>query len=185
MPTSLEITVEQLGKFFAGKAAQAQTLDLSVPMRIIAELVKSSIKKNFATGAAPDGTPWLPLKRPRQGKRHKGSSAQPLRDTGLLMASVTSAGPHHLETIGSNFLEIGTNLVYAGVHQFGATINQAERHRRKPWVFTNEQGATIFTRRIRAHTVRLPARPFLGFSDELVQDISDVLGEALEKALWP
>lgn len=181
MAATLEMTLNDLARFLQARADALSRLDLSGPLRAILVLAKADIKENFAAGTAPDGTVWLPLKRPRQGKRHNGSSPLPLRDTGLLMASITSAGTHHVERVVTDGFEIGTNLEYAAIQNFGGTIHHPERRRDKPWVFTNESGETIFTRKIKAHNVTIPARPFLGWSERLIEQTVDVLGEAVEK----
>lgn len=183
MPAAMEMTLDDLARFLEGRASALARIDLSKPMKVILQLAKSSIKDNFAGSHAPDGTPWLPLARPRQGKRHRNSTPLPLRDTGLLMASVTASGPHHVERTDDHSMQVGTNLEYAAIQNFGGTVNHPERTRAKPWVFTNGQGQTIFTRRIKAHSVTIPARPFLGWSPKLVEQTADILSEAIGEKL--
>lgn len=153
MATAIAMTLDDLARFLRDRAETLRRLDLSRPLAVILQLAKASVKENFATGHAPDGNAWLPLQRPRPGKRHQGSSPLPLLDTGLLMASVTAAGPHHVEHLGSDGFAFGTNLEYAAIHQFGGTI--------------------------KAHDVTIPARPFLGWSEQLIEQTAEVLGEAL------
>ncbi len=181
MAAALEMSLDEFAAFLNRKASDLTRLDLSKPLAVILLLAKSSIKENFAGSHAPDGTPWLPLKQARQGKRHKGSSPLPLRDTGLLMAS-TGGGPHHVEHVTDREMSVGSNLEYAAIQNYGGTVHVSERTRSKPWVFTNQHGQTIFTRHIKAHSVTIPARQFIGWSPQLIEDVSDVLGEALEKA---
>lgn len=185
MAAVMEMSLDNFARFLEERAAKLSRIDLSQPMRVLLVLAKANVKEHFATGTAPDGTVWQPLKRPRQGKRHKNSSPLPLRDTGLLMASVTSAGPHHVERLTDSSMEVGTNLEYAGIHQYGGTVHHPERSRNKPWVFTNDSGDTVFTRKVKAHDVTIPARPFLGWSERLIKQCADVLGEVLEKEIWP
>ncbi len=56
------------------------------------------------------------------------------------------------QVVGSKSVEVGSNLVYAAAHQFGATI--------KP---TN--GKLLHFRGHVAKSVTIPARPYLGLSD--------------------
>lgn len=72
-------------------------------LRIMGAIGKESIRTNFAQGGRP--TKWKEL------KNRKG---QPLRDTNVLMNSITSA------VQSDSLVEIGTNKVYAAVHNFGA-----------------------------------------------------------------
>lgn len=118
--------------------------------RVLRQLAVSGVKEHFAAGVSPAGTPWQGL---------TSRAGLPLRDRGLLMASVREAGALPVLTLVSS-------LKHAGVHQHGATIRKPERRRgqgEKPWVFQGKTG-TVFTRHIRAHTVHIPARPFLGIS---------------------
>lgn len=141
-------------------------------------MLAASAKENFDSQHAPDGTPWIGLKRPRPD----GSNV-PLRDKGILMASMTANGPGHWERQNKTTLEWGTNLDYAHVHQEGMTVHHPERTRAKPWVFLDSSGDKIFTRNIKAHDVLIPARPFLGFNDELAEDIGSAVAEFVSERI--
>ena len=88
--------------------------------RIRMELLKD-IRDNFQGSHAPDGTPWKPLAMNRPRNRGKGNP-KPLLDKGLLRNSITTAGPGHVEMSGPLFLEVGTELDYAWIHQAGGKI---------------------------------------------------------------
>jgi phage gpG-like protein len=116
--------------------------------RVLRQLALSGVKEHFATSVGPDGVAYPGL---------VSRAGVPLRDKGLLMASVREAG-------AAPGLTLLSALRYAAAQQYGATIRQPERRRgrgEKPWVFQGRSG-TVFTRHIRAHTIVLPARPFLG-----------------------
>lgn len=118
--------------------------------KVLRQLAVSGVKEHFAGSVSPQGVAWKGLES-RAGK--------PLLDKGLLVASVREAGAVPNLTLVSS-------LKHAGVHQHGATIKKPERRRgpgEKPWVFQGREG-TVFTRHIKAHTVTIPARPFLGIS---------------------
>ncbi len=83
------------------KAARGAVVDA-----VAAEAV-SLVAIGFETSTAPDGSPWAPLKA-RDGR--------PLRDTGRLMSSVTSARAVKKTPRG---FRLGTNVAYAGYHQEG------------------------------------------------------------------
>ncbi len=164
---------------FAGWAsAQAAGLtDFTVPLKRCMLLLVSETKRNFAEGHAPDGTPWLPLARPRANS--KGGDL-PLRNMGFLMASVTGAGNGHVESLTPTELTYGTNLEYAATHQYGATILMPEQSRpypQTPWVFKDEGGNTVFTRRISAHTVVVPQRQFLGINEAITEGVGEIFSE--------
>ena len=71
---------------------------------------------------------------------------QPLRDTGRLRGSISPAAD-------ASGVTVGTNINYAAVHQFGATIKPKKAGGRL--VFPGA-GKMIFARQ-----VTIPARPFL------------------------
>jgi phage gpG-like protein len=97
----------------------------------------SSVQLGFKSGVSPYGASWAPL-RLRQG--------QPLRDTGRLLSSIKPAA----DPAG---VTVGTNVSYAAVHQFGATIRPKKAGGRL--VFSGP-GGMIFARQ-----VKIPARPFM------------------------
>ncbi len=115
--------------------AAAQSLE-PLHQRIGAALV-SRVQLGFKTGTSPYGATWAPLKL-RQG--------QPLRDTRRLLSSIVPAA----DPAG---VTVGTNVDYAAVHQFGATIKPKKPGGRL--VFAGP-GGMIF-----AKGVKIPARPFL------------------------
>ena len=170
------LTLDQLPQWADRQERSLPQLDYGPVFATIKVLLSSYTKQNFDGSHEPDGTPWLKLQHPRPRGGDK-----PLRDTGLLMASVVGNGPDHYERIEKARMEWGTNLDYAGVHQEGALIHHPEQTRpypAKPWVFLDpDSNETVFTRRIRAHDVLIPARPFLGINDELAGDITEAVGE--------
>ena len=179
-----ELSLDDFASFLDRRADAVSRLDFTVPLKECAVIIKADVKRNFYESHAPDGTPWLPLKRPRQGKRHQGSTPKPLLDQGILANSFFSDGAQgHIEEITASALTVGTNDERARIHQEGGTIHQPERSRAKPWVFPTPTGEVIFTRRIKAHDVVIPARPFAGFSAEALSDMDGILGDFLADQL--
>ncbi len=118
----LKLTLADLPAYLQAKADRLKNADLTKPLKIVRQLLISATKQNFALGQSPDGVPWAPLKRPRRRPRdkrkgrRKGSIDMPLRDSGLLMASVTAGD---IDEISGGALRYGTSLSYARYHQFG------------------------------------------------------------------
>jgi phage virion morphogenesis protein len=121
-----------------GRAGQAPA-DYRPLLKQFAVLLGSQAKQCFDGQRSPDGAAWAPLKRQRSRKRDKrakksgrGTGQKVLRDTGLLMASVTGQGSGHVETLTATSLVYGTNLVsprgfpYPAAHQHG-TRNMVAR----------------------------------------------------------
>lgn len=100
-----------------GDVGRRVTFDRS--WKAIGVLLPSEVKRFFAESRAPDGTRWKPLKDP--GKKRGGKSAKPLRNTGLLMASLTStaAGRGAVREVTRTSITVGSALSYASYHMTG------------------------------------------------------------------
>lgn len=109
------VTLGQFSAWAQSLAAQpVAALNLQRPLKQAVLACIADTKKNFDEGHAPDGTPWAPI-APRPSSR---GNDKPLRDKGLLMASVLrQSGQGHVETITATGFEFGTNLEYASIHQ--------------------------------------------------------------------
>lgn len=106
--------------------------------------IANRIRMGFRLGQSPYGVPWR-APNPAFGR----GGGQPLRDTGRLSRSITSA------VIG-NAAVVGTNVIYAKTHQFGATI----RPRSAGALAIPLAGGGI----VLAQKVTIPARPFMPIS---------------------
>lgn len=88
--------------------------------------------------------------------------AQELVDTGTLLNSISVQEGSEGKTDAT--VEIGTNLEYAAIHEFGGSINQ-----------NNAWGREI------SQTIHIPARPYLRPSlDENTKSIADAIGSSLK-----
>lgn len=103
----------------------------------VGRVLVNRIRLCFKLGIDPWGSPWAKLKLRR---------GQPLRDTGRLDRSITSAPD-------STGVTVGTNVKYARTHQYGAEIQPVKARR---LVFPGPAGKLIFAKK-----VTIPARPFL------------------------
>lgn len=100
--------------------------DMTELFEIFGQSLRTSTRRRFRTNVGPDGTAW------RRSQRASKDNGQTLVDRGHLRDSITfKAGPREVA--------IGTNLVYAAIHQFGGRAGRG--------------GKTI-----------LPARAFIGLS---------------------
>lgn len=127
-------------------ASQPQTA-----MRAIAALGESSTRMRFRTQTGPDGTAW---------KKGRKTSGRTLTKDGHLSGSISSRAT-------SSEAAWGVNRVYAAIHQFGGVI----RPRTKKSLRFRVAGGGFVT----AKQVTMPARPFLGISDDDRADILHVL----------
>ena len=133
--------------------------------REIGQSLLVSIRQGFEVERSPDGEAWEPLK-PATVRQRKGDAHPILQRKGHLKKTITwKANP--------DSVIVGTNLVYAAVHQFGAVINRAagatklhfrriSRGKNKGQVRfakANDKRAK-FGMATAAHVIRIPARPY-------------------------
>lgn len=135
-------------------------------LKIIGEIVRSSIRTNFRQGGRP--TKW-PTSHRSDGQRR----GQTLRDTNRLYNSFTIQA-------NNQQVAVGTNVAYAAVHHFGAkkgsfgqvvAIVKAHTRRGKP--------VKQHSRRMKLPWGDIPARPFMLVQDEDWADMTQALSQFL------
>lgn len=143
------------------RAAAARALDPAPVWDEIGAMLTVSTRRRFEEERDPAGTPW-----PRS-IRTLIEGGKTLSDTGRLAGSLTH------EVIGDGVM-VGTDVLYAAVHQFGATITAK-----------TDQGLMfrIGDQFVRKQSVTIPQRAFLGVDEEDELQIAgiweDYLGEPL------
>lgn len=171
----------------------AQGKSLKPAMQDIGEYLVESVKRRFAEGKGPDGTPWeantqatmlafLARKGGDTSRRKGEKSSNPyFRQDGRLNKRGAGQVSGKRPLIGESkrlsgeisfkaaisSVEVGSSLEYSGVQQFGAKKGDFGRTKRGgsiPWG-------------------DIPARPFLGFSDEDKANVLDILQEHLGMAM--
>ena len=132
--------------------------------RIGSYLVASTIRR-FELERAPGGAPW---KKSGRASRERG---QTLTDTGRLRSSIT-------HRVAGDVLEVGTNVVYAAIHQFGGrTPPRTIRPRRARALYW--PGAAHPVRSVQHPGSDIPARPFLGIDGADERAIARIVGRYL------
>lgn len=171
--------------------------DLRPAFDAIGAALLFSTQNRFQAQAGPDGQPWAPFAA--STRKRMPESRQPgvlLRDRGRLYGSLTFAAD-------GGGVEVGTNVVYAAIHQFGGDIVRPERKGSATFIVASEGAATAkdgrrvgsrlrFARAstrakskhtkaftVPAHTIRIPARPYLGISEADKAEILAILADAL------
>lgn len=170
----IETDTRQADALFA-RLVQAGT-DMRPLMQQVGEYGVETTKQRFDTSTGPDGQRWAPNTETTYLKllgKYKGSYGK----TGKLTAGGArrAAGKKPLvgetgalaSTInyqaGSDFVDIGSPMEYAGVHQFGAKKHSFTGGR-TPWG-------------------DIPARPFLGLSADDQASIVDMAQEFLNRVV--
>lgn len=108
--------------------------------------LETSTRLRFERGEAPDGTPWPPSIRVRR------EGGQTLVDSGRLRDSIT-------HQVAGDTVEVGTNVIYGGIHQFGG-----------------EAGP-------KARRVTIPSREYLGIEADDEREIGRIVDDHLSRAL--
>lgn len=142
---------------------------------LLAEVARSLVAQEFEGSRDPYGRPWAPL------KRRKG---QPLLDTGRLRNSFG------VDSFSDNSFRFGTDVVYAGVHQDGATFTQAARvnaHKRGGQFLSRKAAGSESRKKLKVsfspeHQVEVPQRQILPEGD-LPDAWADEFGEVAEQLL--
>ena len=157
--------------------------DLQPAMEAIGAALLFSTQQRFQDEAEPAGGKWGPLSgRYIKQRPDRAPPAPILRDTGHLYSSLT-----FLATPGE--VEVGTNVVYAAIHQFGGEVTIPAHQRTATFRVAAKGAATTKDGRrvgsklrfasaksrakskhertfdVGEHTIEIPARPYLGISE--------------------
>ncbi len=133
MSASIKVNVAGLQRVHRAlnKSGRKAKYGMTQLMNLIGDDLVESTQKRFERQTSPDNRFWTPLSAATR-KARRQPNPRILRNRGLLYQSLT-----HRST--SNTLQVGTNNIYAGIHQFGGKTGVG-------------------------HKVSIPARPFLGLS---------------------
>jgi phage virion morphogenesis protein len=129
---------------------QQKTGKLSPALRNIGETLKESTQQRFKTYTGPDGVMWE-ANSDVTYDRKADRSGTPLTDHGTLGDTI------NYQIFGNEGLAIGSPMEYAAMMQFGGTKSE----------FPNLWGD-------------IPARPFLGVSDNDAAEILNIIGRHLD-----
>jgi len=149
--------------------AVEQLRDLTDLMdRIGRALVAGAQERIAVTNEGPDGQAWIP------SKRAKSQGGKTLRLSGLLLTSITARpAPDHVL--------VGTNVPYAGVHQGGAA--QGAFGTRTGWTTPSAKRPKSQFFLMHMPWGDIPARPFIGVSDQEQRDIDALTVAHVQSAL--
>ena len=151
------------------KRLRRRLKDMTPVMDEIGDRLMLSTDRRFETGMDPQGRPWKPSLRAREtGGRTLNLSAR-------LRRSITRRA-------SADEVVVGTNVVYAAIHQFGGkTPPRVIRPRTKKALYW--PGARHPVRSVRHPGSRMPARPFLGVSGADERAIGRIVDDYLREAV--
>lgn len=183
MSTPTSITVDSGQAVAAINRATALLTDSTPLMRTISQVLENEVFANMAGRGRsfnwPDWSPGYAAWRAKRGAT--GPQSMMLVLNVRLRQSVAGSTSY-----GPDFATVGANTAYAAIHQFGGTINVPARtgqvrlrekasgalERQKGYpnlaVFAKDRNkrARTVAAVIQAHTIGIPARPYLPFSQE-------------------
>lgn len=143
----------------------------------IGERLVESTRQRFKTQTAPDGMPWTPL-QPATIRRKQYNPDKILTLHGYLRGGI------HWQALDDNTVQVGSTLKYAAIHQFGGEIQMPVRQATVRYrsvagrvLFAGRKHKKVTQRQvtIAAHSITMPARPFLGISGADDQEIRQII----------
>lgn len=130
-----------------------------------AEGIRTSTVERFQSQRDPDNRPWEP------SIRAVGTGGKTLIETASLMTSIRAESD-------SSGATVGTNDIRAATHQFGA--ERTIRAKRGKYLTFKVGGKW---RRVESVRINIPARPFLGISEEDELEIKEIIEAVVEEAV--
>lgn len=179
--TSIRVEVDASAAVASAGRANEALARPSTLLAAIGGLLLRSTTERFAAQASPEGNPWQALS-PRYKARKKYNPDKILTLRGYLR------GQLRYQLDGDDAVLVGSNRVYARIHQLGGDVvvpaRSATLHFRNTrtggrvrQVFAKARSKRI-TRTLQttipSHTIHMPARPFLGVS---ASDRDDILAQ--------
>ena len=158
--SGLAIIIEEKGLLAAARRLNALGRSGLVPELLdsAGELIADQTRRRLASEKrSPDGKAWRPN---RQG-------------TSILFRAGHLAGSIVSQVHGSE-VRVGSNLVYAAIHQFGGRITPRD---------ARALHFRVGKKEVFARAVTIPARPWLGLSADNRDDLESVIEDWLEEVL--
>lgn len=159
MTTTLSGDFPELQKKLAGLS----NINRSAIMKNVSETLRSSTMDRFRSGRSPEGKPWPSSLREQEGQGITLTQSSRLKYSIKAIADSTGAA-------------VGTNTIYAATHQYGD--DRTIRAKKAKYLRFRYKGAWVMAKRV---TVHIPARPYLGISDEDLADIRSEVEHAVRR----
>ncbi len=172
--TGAQITVALQGDSIAMglRALRKLGAEPAPMMRAIGAALVETTHRRFESGTDPQGARWQPWSRGYAAITTSRSILRGQSGNSGLMGSITFAAE-------GNSVRVGSNKVYAAVHQFGATI--VPKNKRALFFFMGGAKGVAFG--VHAKKVTIPARPYLGFGPADRAAVHEIVLAELRHAL--
>ena len=116
MSVAIQVKIEDEPLRLIISTLQKKMGNLTPAMKTVGDIVRSSVIRNFEQERSPEGQRWQPSFRALFGK------GQTLTDRATLRNSINSRGY-------ADRAVVGTNVVYAAIHQFGGKAGRGHKVR--------------------------------------------------------
>lgn len=146
--------------------------DRADALREIGEHLQLSHRERWPLARSPEGVPWAPLSETTKARKEKNVDK-------ILVESGDLSETLRYQLVGNDSLEFGTDRVYGATHQFGAKMGEFGRYsqigRVQKFGLGTFQGSAGTQKGFPIPWGDIPARPFLGISDDDRIAILDIL----------
>lgn len=130
----------------------------------LAESVRTSTRERFKEEKSPEGKRWE-------------KSIRASQEGGVTLTKSAGMKNSIKSTSDNSGFAVGTNKIYAKTHQFGEKGRKIKAKTSKGLVF-NVGNEWIRKKQV---TIKIPARPFLGLSEEDLLEIKSTLESVFEE----
>ena len=161
--SSINLKVEGDVQRLMKRLGRIASVDKAGINNAIAEGLRTSTIERFQAEKSPEEKKW------KQSIRAREEGGKTLTKSTALRSSIRSEA-------SADGLAIGTNDIRAATHQFGDT--RIIKAKRKKALRFRINGRWVSKKEVK---VTIPARPFLGVSEEDEEEIKKLLGKALEE----
>ena len=161
--SSINLKVEGDVQRLMKRLGRIASVDKAGINNAIAEGLRTSTIERFQAEKSPEGKKW------KQSIRAREEGGKTLIKSAALRSSIRSEA-------SAEGLAVGTNDIRAATHQFGDS--RIIKAKRKKALRFRVSGRWVSKKEVK---VTIPARPFLGVSEEDEEEIKKLLGKALEE----
>lgn len=162
--SSINLKVEGDVQRLMKRLGRIASVDKAGIHNAIAEGLRTSTIERFQAEKSPEGKKW------KQSIRAREEGGKTLIKSAALRSSIRSEA-------SAEGLAVGTNDIRAATHQFGDS--RIIKAKRKKALRFRVSGRWVSKKEVK---VTIPARPFLGVSEEDEEEIKKLLSQALEES---
>ena len=141
----------------------------------LSDINRSALMKDVAEGCGPP--PWTGFGAEKARREALACLLREQEGQGITLTQTTRLKQSIRAIADSTGAAVGTNTIYAATHQYGD--ERTIRAKKAKYLRFRYKGVWVAAKRV---TIHIPARPFLGISDEDLQDIRSEVEYAVRRA---